>query len=457
MKTLAPERVPTDIAAVQTRTVWALVAGQILGGLGIGATLSIGAILAAHVSGNDAVSGTAATFSTLGAAAAAIPLARLAAKLGRRPALTVGTLTALLGSVTIVIATALGAFPLLLLGFAFLGVGSAVNLQSRFAATDLADAAHRGRQLSLVVWSTTIGSVVGPNLSGPGEHIANLLGMPHLTGSFAIAIAAQLLAAVVYLVALRPDPYLLSRTLSPGSGLPSSAVPSSAADSSSTAHPASAATTGSIAASAAGSVRDAPAPTDLPREASTLRTRRLIIFAIAAIAAGHLVMVAVMSMTPLHMTHHGSTIGAIGFTISLHIAGMYALSPVFGWLSDKVGRFATILMGQGLLAIGLAVVSLGELDASLVTVGLTFVGLGWSAITVAGSALVSDLASGDARPRIQGRSDLTMNLAGALGGASAGPVLAMIGYAGLASVAGIIVLAVVVTTIVVMRGARADA
>jgi len=431
MKTLAPARVPTDIAAVQTRTVWALVAGQILGGLGIGATLSIGAILAAHVSGNDAVSGTAATFSTLGAAAAAIPLARLAAKLGRRPALTVGTLTALLGSVTIVIATGLGAFPLLLLGFAFLGVGSAVNLQSRFAATDLADAAHRGRQLSLVVWSTTIGSVVGPNLSGPGEHIANLLGMPHLTGSFAIAIAAQLLAAVVYLVALRPDPYLLSRTLSSGSA--------------------------SVAASAAGSVRDAPAPTDLPREASTLRTRRLIIFAIAAIAAGHLVMVAVMSMTPLHMTHHGSTIGAIGFTISLHIAGMYALSPVFGWLSDKVGRFATILMGQGLLAIGLAVVSLGELDASLVTVGLTFVGLGWSAITVAGSALVSDLASGDARPRIQGRSDLTMNLAGALGGATAGPVLAMIGYAGLASVAGIIVLAVVVTTIVVMRGARADA
>ena len=455
MKTLAPERVPTDIAAVQTRTVWALVAGQILGGLGIGATLSIGAILAAHVSGNDAVSGTAATFSTLGAAAAAIPLARLAAKLGRRPALTLGTLTALLGSLTIVIATGLGLFPLLLLGFAFLGVGSAVNLQSRFAATDLADAAHRGRQLSLVVWSTTIGSVVGPNLSGPGEHIANLLGMPHLTGSFAIAIAAQLLAAVVYLVALRPDPYLLSRTLSSGSA--SAVGASSGAGSSPVVGSSTAAGISSVAASAAGSVRDAPAPTALPREASTLRTRRLIIFAITAIAAGHLVMVAVMSMTPLHMTHHGSTIGAIGFTISLHIAGMYALSPVFGWLSDKVGRFATILMGQGLLAIGLAVVSLGELDASLVTAGLTFVGLGWSAITVAGSALVSDLASGDARPRIQGRSDLSMNLAGALGGATAGPVLAMIGYAGLASVAGIIVLAVVVTTIVVMRGARADA
>jgi MFS family permease len=440
MKTLAPDRVPTDIAAVQTRTVWALVAGQILGGLGIGATLSIGAILAAHVSGNDAVSGTAATFSTLGAAAAAIPLARLAARLGRRLALTTGTLTAALGSVTIVIATGAGAFPLLLLGFAFLGVGSAVNLQSRFAATDLADPLHRGRQLSLVVWSTTIGSVVGPNLSGPGETIAQVLGMPHLTGSFAIAITAQLLAVVVYLVALRPDPYLLSRTLLPAA----SAAPTGDA---------------SVHGSAgAGSDEDDAGARDTAAASSTvhtdIHTRRLIIFAIAAIAASHLVMVAVMSMTPLHMTHHGSTIGAIGFTISLHIAGMYALSPVFGWLSDKIGRFATVLIGQGLLAVGLAVVALGELDASLVTVGLAFIGLGWSATTVAGSALVSDLASGDARPRIQGRSDLTMNLAGAVGGASAGPVLALVGYAGLAAVAAPVVLAVAIATLVTMRTVR---
>jgi MFS family permease len=440
MKTLAPDRVPTDIAAVQTRTVWALVAGQILGGLGIGATLSIGAILAAHVSGNDAVSGTAATFSTLGAAAAAIPLARLAARLGRRLALTTGTLTAALGSVTIVIATGAGAFPLLLLGFAFLGVGSAVNLQSRFAATDLADPLHRGRQLSLVVWSTTIGSVVGPNLSGPGETIAQVLGMPHLTGSFAIAITAQLLAVVVYLVALRPDPYLLSRTLMPAA----SAAPTGDA---------------SVHGSAgAGSDEDDAGARDTAAASSTvhtdIHTRRLIIFAIAAIAASHLVMVAVMSMTPLHMTHHGSTIGAIGFTISLHIAGMYALSPVFGWLSDKIGRFATVLIGQGLLAVGLAVVALGELDASLVTVGLAFIGLGWSATTVAGSALVSDLASGDARPRIQGRSDLTMNLAGAVGGASAGPVLALVGYAGLAAVAAPVVLAVAIATLVTMRTVR---
>jgi MFS family permease len=437
MKALAPERIPTDIGAVQSRTVRALVAGQILGGLGIGATLSIGAILAAHVSGNEAVSGMAATFSTLGAGAAAIPLARLAAHYGRRRALTIGTVTSVAGSAVVVLAAGAGAFALLLLGFALLGVGAAVNLQSRFAATDLADPDHRGRQLSLVVWSTTIGAVVGPNLSGPGEEIARVLGMPHLTGSFAIAIAAQLLAAVVYLVALRPDPYLLSRAMAPtvvaGDAVASPGV-----------------SDGGMHAGGA----DAAPDTDVRAAASTIRTRRRIIFAITAIAASHMVMVSVMSMTPLHMTHHGSSIGAIGFTISVHVAGMYALSPVFGWLSDKAGRFATVLMGQGLLAIGLAVVSLGQLDSTFVTVGLTFIGLGWSATTVAGSALVSDLASGDARPRIQGRSDLAMNLAGAIGGVTAGPVLAAIGYAGLASVAGVLVLGVVIATTVVMRGPR---
>jgi MFS family permease len=263
---------------------------------------------------------------------------------------------------------------------------------------------------------------------------------------------------VVYLVALRPDPYLLSRALPPAvvpvevGGPVGDAVAGPDGDDHGSVGPDADAGQG-----VSGGRADAAHGSVVRAAASTIRTRRLIVFAIAAIAASHMVMVSVMSMTPLHMSHHGSTIGAIGFTISVHVAGMYALSPVFGWLSDKAGRFATVLMGQGLLAIGLAVVSLGQLDATFVTVGLTFIGLGWSATTVAGSALVSDLASGDARPRIQGRSDLAMNLAGAVGGASAGPVLAMIGYAGLASVAGVIVLGVVVATTVVMRAPRTNA
>ncbi len=388
-----------DTVALQRRVVRALVAGQVLGGVGIGATASIGAVLAAEISGLEALSGAAATLSTLGAAAVAIPLARLAHRLGRRIALATGTLSAALGAVVIVAAAGTHSFALLLLGFALLGAGTAVNLQSRFAATDLASPSSRGRQLSIVVWSTTIGAVVGPNLFGPGEVVAHALGMPHLTGSFVFAIAAQLGAAAVYLFALRPDPYLVSR------GMPSTAP----------------------VATGTGAVR----------------ARALVVFAIAAVAAGHMVMVSVMSMTPVHLSHHGSSLAGIGFTISLHVAGMFAFSPVFGWLSDRLGRFGTILIGQGLFGIGLTVVALGELDQALVTVGLGFIGLGWSATTVAGSALVADLVTGAARTRIQGRSDLAMNIAGAAGGAAAGPVLALVGYAGLAWIAGVLVIAVI--------------
>ena len=396
-----------DLAVLQRRVVRALVAGQILGGLGIGATLSIGAVLATEVSGSDAFAGAAATLSTLGAAAAAIPLARLSQRRGRRVALAAGTLTAMVGAILAVVATGATSFPLLLVGFALLGFGVAVNLQSRFAATDVADPQHRGRDLSVVVWSTTVGSVVGPNLFGPGEAIAETFGMPPLTGSFAVAVIAQLAAAVVYLVALRPDPYLVSRLRRETAG----------------------------AGAREGEVRD----------------RRHVVLAVVVLGVSHAVMVAVMSMTPVHLLHHGERLSAIGLTLSAHIAGMFALSPVFGWLSDRIGRYPTILLGQGLLAAALALVALGECSTPLVTAGLVLLGLGWSGATVAASALLSDLATGSARPRIQGRSDLAMNVAGAFGGAVAGPVLAVAGYAGLSWIVGVLVLALTVAVLVVPR------
>lgn len=397
-----------DVVAVQRRTVWVLIVGQILGGIGIGCTVSIGAVMAANISGSDALSGTATTLSTLGAAASAIPLARLAQRLGRRRALTTGALLAAMGSGVAIVAAWLSSFPLLLLAFAFLGVGTAVNLQARFAATDLASSQHRGRDLSLVVWFTTIGAVLGPNLIGPGEAIASTLQMPSLTGSFLIAVVAQLAAATVYLVALRPDPYLLSKSNAPGHA--SEAAP------------------------------------------GAIHGRGPLVFAIGSIAISHAVMVSVMSMTPVHLINHGVTLTIIGLTISLHIAGMFALSPVFGWLSDRVGRVTTILIGQGLFAVSLPIVALGEDDPVLVTVGLVSLGLGWSAATVAGSALVADLATGAARPKIQGRTDLVMNLAGAVGGAASGVALVLIGYAGLAWAAGVLVLVVVVGSIVSRSG-----
>ncbi|WLQ07679.1 MFS transporter [Arthrobacter oryzae] len=400
------DRAGLDGHRLQRHVVSVLVCGQILGGIGMGATLSLGSLLAAQLSGSNAWSGMAATMSTLGAAFAAVPLARLAQARGRRISLSTGALIAGAGAVLAISSAALGLFPLLLVGLMLLGAGSAVNLQARFAATDLSRPGSRGRDLSIVVWSTTIGAVLGPNLFGPGETVGAALGLPPLTGAFAFSVAAQLAAAVVYSTGLRPDPLLTAMA---------SRVPDLAA----------------------------------PRPQSGLRILRRnprARYAVAAVALSHAAMVALMSMTPVHLKDHGASLTVVGLTISLHIAGMYALSPVFGWMADKAGRLRTILLGQAMLLVSLMLAGLAPDSGTAVTASLILLGLGWSASVVAGSALVAESAHVQDRPAIQGVSDLSMNAAGATGGALAGPVLAAVGYSGLGFLSTALVAAVIIWT-----------
>lgn len=388
-----------DLAVLRRRTLGLLATGQILGGLGTGAALSVGA-LAANALAGPSWSGMAATMSTLGAALLAIPLARLADRRGRRISLTTAALIAAAGVALGVVGMALSAVALLFLGLAGAGAATAAALQSRFAATDLAEPSTRGRDLSLVVWSTTVGAVIGPNLAEPGETVGRALGLPPFSGVFVFAVAAQLLAALAYALFLRPDPLTVSKQLRLD-------VPSVG---------------GSAAGDPSGHVGSGDGQGDLS----------LVRLAILATALSHATMVALMAMTPVHLMHGGASLSVVGLTLSLHIAGMFGLSPVFGILSDRLGRIPTILLGQAMLVFAALVTSLGSHDQRLVVTGLILLGLGWSASTVAGSALLNDAAPVPNRVRLQGRSDLAMNLAGALGGAVSGPVLAFVGYTGLA-------------------------
>lgn len=401
MKTDTATLTVSDVGRIQRRTVWVLSFGQILGGLAFGATVSLGAVLAAELSGDEAFSGLAAAAITLGTAALAVPFAAFARARGRRPSLALGMTIALVGVVLVVLSVAVDSFPLLLISFGLVGAGQAVNLQTRFAAADLATDATRGRDLSLVVWATTIGAVLGPNLTGPGEDLGQALGMPPLTGPYLFTVIAQVLGIALYLVALRPDPLILAQRL---------------------------------VARDAGKQTRAIAKPDRPVVAR---------YAIFAIAAAHGTMVSVMAMTPVHLLHHGASLTVIGTTISLHIAGMFALSPVFGILADRLGRVPTILVGQALLIASLLTASFGEASTVAVTVALVVLGLGWSASTVAGSALLTEASAEDLRTRRQGRSDLIMSLVGAVGAIASGVVLSWIGYAGLALVAGVLVVATI--------------
>ncbi|WP_136043761.1 MULTISPECIES: MFS transporter [unclassified Microbacterium] len=407
--------------AVQRRTVLVLSFGQVLGGIAFGATVSLGALLAADISGNDALSGLATASVTLGAAACAIPLARLAARVGRRRALTLGNLFALVGIAVVILAASLRVFPLLLAGILMIGAGNAGNLQSRFAATDLAAPQHRGRDLSIVVWSTTIGGVAGPLLLGPGEIVGQAVGMPPQTGSYLFSFVAQCAALVLYIVALRPDPLLAAQRLAK----------------------VAAATTGAV-------VLDRP---------------RVARYAIFAVAGSHVVMASVMAMTPVHLSHmaHGAhgmaatpadVSALVGITIALHVGGMYALSPVFGVLADRWGRLRVVLLGQALLAGALAFAVFTGTEAWGVIVALILLGLGWSAATVAGAALLTEASAPELRTRRQGRSDSLMSLSAAAGSVLAGVVLANFQYAGLGVAASILVIAIVALSPLARSGTR---
>ena len=390
----------TAVERVQRKTIRVLTAGQVLSGFGLGSTLSIGALLAKELSGTAAWSGAAATFSTLGAATWAIPLARLANAKGRRRALAAGAGLAITGALLVITSAAIHFFPLLLVALFLLGAGSATGLQARFAAVDLPSPNHQGRDLSLVVWATTVGAVIGPNLFGPGESLGKALALPHLTGPFVFTILAQTLATAVLWFGLRPDPLLIAQQID--------------------------------------AAKNSSRPKALLKQAiAILRDRPIAAFAVATIALSHMVMVAVMSMTPVHLTdlmagmHHGPDLVIVGFTISLHIAGMYAFSPVFGWLADRFGRIRTIVLGQVIYVFALAIAGWGGELIPLVQVGLFLLGLGWSASTVAGSSLLAATLSTGEKANVQGLSDSLMNLSGALGGATSGAILSAVAFSGL--------------------------
>lgn len=400
-----------NIAGLQRRTVALLCAAQILGGLSMGASLALGAIIGARLAGTDALAGLPTTVLTLGAAAAGLPLASLAARAGRRPALTTGLLIAAAGAGVVALAVDLGWFVLLLVGMAGVGSGTAVSLQARFAATDLAAPATRGRDLSVVVWMTMVGSVVGPALISAGAAVAGWVGMTELSGPFLVGAAGSLLAASVLWLGLRPDPLVVADDI--------------AAQQHSGERPHVDFATAIVAIRGTAGARNA----------------------LVAVLSAHAVMVAVMALTPVHLSHGGASLTVVGLSISAHIAGMYVLAPIVGLLTDRVGRVPTIVGGQLILVlsciVGFIAGTGGHSQAGLV-IALVLLGIGWSASTVAASTLLTDSVDEAIRPRVQGISDSSMSLAGAAAGVLAGVIVGVFSYSALVLAAALIAIGAVV-------------
>ncbi|MGW0942064.1 MFS transporter [Streptomyces sp. NPDC002623] len=380
------------LPALRRRTTAVLVASQILGGLGVATGIALATVLARQISGTDALSGLAPTATVTGTAVLSMPMAALMTARGRRPGLVLAYLVGALGAGVVVVAARVGSFPLLLCGLAAFGAASSANLQARFAAADLAEPHHRARAISNVVWATTLGAVLGPNIAAPAGRSVTGLGIPATAGPFLWAAGIFVIAAVVVGVLLRPDPLLTARALAPEEERTPEAR----------------------------SLR-----AGLTAVAASPRAR----LALVTVTVSHTAMVSVMSMTPVDLAHHGAGIDLIGLVISGHIAGMYAFAPLMGRLADRVGRLSVAGLAAGLLAVALFLAGTAGDSHGQIAAALFVLGLGWSAGLVSGSALLTDAVPQSARAAAQGLSDLAMNTSAGVGGAIAGLVVAQASYA----------------------------
>ncbi|NYG59424.1 MFS family permease [Nocardioides daedukensis] len=394
-----------DRARVQRRTLAVVVASQVLGGAGLAAGITVGALIAKDMLGSDGLAGVPTALFTVGSALSAFLVGRSTHSWGRRMGLGLGFIVGGLGAIGVVLAAEWDSVPLLFIALFIYGAGSATNLQARYAGTDLAAPAKRGTAVSIAMVSTTLGAVAGPNLVDPLGHLATDLGLPALAGPFLLAAAAYLSAGLVLLAFLRPDPYLLARRLD----------------------------------EAEASLQ----PT--PREPVAIPPAAVGAYVGATVMVlSQIAMVAIMTMTPVHMRAHHHELAAVGLVIGLHIGAMYLPSLVTGVLVDRIGRTPmAIASGITLLAAGLvAAIAPGD-SLGLLIVALMLLGLGWNFGVIAGTALVVDATVPGNRPRVQGSIDVLIALAGAGGGIASGVVMEASSFAFLSLAGGLLALALI--------------
>ena len=397
----------------QRRTLAVLLFAQILSGAGLAAGITVGALLAEQMLGSSSWSGLPTVFFTIGSAAAAVGLGRLSQRFGRRTGLSAGYLTGALGSLGAVVAAGIGNIVLLFASMLIYGAGAATNLQARYAGADLAAPSRRGRAVSIVLVATAVGAILGPNLVSATGTFATRIGFPALAGPFMLAALAYGSGALVLLLLLRPDPLLLARSM--------------AAD---------------ALARSTENTDESSGPINVAQ--SEQRWSWALASGAGIMIITQLIMVAIMTITPIHIEHHGHGIDVTGIVIGAHVAGMFLPSPFSGWLVDRFGYLAiAVSAGVTLLAAGLIAAWAPADSVAMLVLALVLLGLGWNLGLVSGTTLVTDAVPLATRARTQGVVDLGIALAGAGGGLSSGLVFAATSYATLALAGGLIALLII--------------
>ncbi|PFE13962.1 MFS transporter [Bacillus cereus] len=383
------------------RTLLIVSISQMFGGAGLAAGITVGALLAQQMLGTDAYAGLPAAMFTMGSAVAAFFVGKLSQKHGRRIGLAAGFIVGGLGAIGVVLAALTNSIILLLVSLLIYGAGTATNLQARYAGTDLANKKQRATAISITMVMTTFGAVAGPNLVGVMGTFAHSIGIPELAGPFILSAAAFILAGIVLFVMLRPDPLLIANMIETYK-------------------------------------QEHTYKGQVVTEEAIENKRGITVGAIVMILT-QIVMVAIMTMTPVHMGHHGHGLSAVGLVIGFHVGAMYLPSLVTGMLIDKIGRTTMSIAGGVILLAAGVIAAIAPSDSLiLLIVALSLLGLGWNLGLISGTAQIVDATIPSTRAKTQGKIDVFIALAGASGGAMSGMVVANSSYAALSLAGGVL-------------------
>lgn len=386
---------------------WTLFAISALGSTGYIAAITVGTLVATRIHGDATLGGVPTAAATIGTATAAGFLSGLMLRVGRRKGLLGGLAISLVGAMLAVSAVIVESIVLLLAASILTGFANGVGNLGRYIAADLVAPERRASAIGTVVWGATIGAVSGPNLVAPAGVLAESIGLPELAGAYILTVGFIGLAGLLAFVMLRPEPYAL-------------------------AHPSA--------------VTTRPDHEAAPL-ASALLLRPAVLVALVTLVVGQVVMVLIMTMTPIHLMDHGHGLATIGFVLSAHTFGMFALSPISGRLTDRFGSPAIIAAGLGTLGVAAVLSALAPPDGgTLLTLALFLLGYGWNLGFVGGSALLTrDLALGE-RTRVQGLADGMIWSSAAVASLFSGVIVAGTSYTAL----GFIGLALVVPPAVLL-------
>ena len=376
--------------ALQKRTLRVLTAGQIIGAAALASAVTVGAYVVQDILGDTTPWGGIATATvTMGTAVMAQVLSRLMIRRGRRPGLQLGYALATIGAIIAAIGAQHRTLPLFLIGLFLFGNGQASNLLARYAATDLAAPDQRATAMSRIVFASTFGAVFGPLLISPAEAAGQeWFGWSKYTGPWVFSAVVLLLAFVNTAVRLRPDPLVLAGGISPKGGVPLPSIPQAMAI---------------VVATPKGRL------------------------ALGSMVISQVTMVAVMTMTPVHMKLHGHETMS-QFVVSLHIAGMYAFSPLVGRYADRRGTVRAVVVGAWLLVAATVLAALSGEDALILFPSLWLLGVGWNFGLIGGSSMLLESVPESKRVTVQGSADLMMSFCGGLAGLSSGFIRKAYGF-----------------------------